>query len=567
MKVTAPDGVAGESSWSLCSGCRRVVYRKRLERESLVCPECGFHQRLTALERIGQLFDEGSVRILEQPVPSADVLGFTDTIPYPERLAAAKARTGLDEAVVVAEAAVNGRPLVAAVMDFRFLGGSLGAGVGTLIVAAAETALRRRIPLLLVCASGGARMQEGALALMQMARTSQALAELDEAGILTLSVITDPTYGGVAASFALLADVVLAEPGARLGFAGRRVIEQTIRQRLPDGFQTAEFLAERGLIDGVRSRNALRDSLTRLLAAAGPAAEPGPGTDGAVVIRDHTELAAGDPWAAVRSARDLGRPTTLDLISRVFTDFEELRGDRLGGDCAAVVGGPARLDGTPVMVVGQQKGHTAAELAARNYGMPSPQGYRKAARLMRLAAKLGLPVITLVDTPGAYPGLTAEEDGQAFAIADNLRLLSGLAVPVITVITGEGGSGGALALAVADEVLMFSGAVYSVITPEGCAAILWNDPSMASAAARALRVDARELLRLGVVDGVILEPEGGNQADPAMAAERLRGALVPAIRRLAGHGPDELVRGRRARFRAFDGAVGTAVTEEWSAER
>jgi acetyl-CoA carboxylase carboxyl transferase subunit beta len=390
---------------------------------------------------------------------------------------------------------------------------------------------------------------------MQMAKTSQALARLDEAGILTIALITDPTYGGVAASFATQCDVIIAEPGARLGFAGRRVIEQTIGHDLPEGFQTAEFLLDRGFIDMIKPRHGLRATLRRLLAATGPCvAHPGEPPAADALIRDVELLDRIDPWKAVQQSRDLDRPTVLDYINRVFVGFEELHGDRVGGDCPAIVAGPAVLGSRPVMVMGHQRGHTAGEPAVRNYGVPNPAGCRKAARLMRLAGKLGLPVVTFVDTPGAYPGLEAEERGQAQAIAECIRLMTSLPVPVVTLIIGEGGSGGALALAVADEVLINERGVYSVISPEGCASILWSDSSMAPRAAEALRVDARSLLRMNVVDGVIREPAGGSQADHQEAARRVASVLLASLYRLAPIEADELVRARRERFRSF-GAV------------
>lgn len=391
-----------------------------------------------------------------------------------------------------------------------------------------------------------------------MAKTSAALGQLDEAGVLTVSLVTDPTYGGVAASFATLADVIVAEPAARLGFAGRRVIEQTIRQVLPERFQTAEFLLKRGFVDLVVPRARLRAELARLLRVGTADLAPHPPVSADAPVSDPGLLPRSDPWEQVRKARSLDRPTTLDYLSLAFTDFQELHGDRLGGDCPAVVGGTARLDGRPVVVVGQQKGHTPAELTQRNFGMPGPDGYRKAARLMRLADKLGVPVVTLVDTPGAYPGADAEEGGQAVAIAENLRLMTGLRVPVVSVIIGEGGSGGALALAVANRVLMFTNSVYSVISPEGCAAILWKDPAAAPRAAAALGVSARDLLRLGIVDGVIPEPDGGTGADPLRAADRLRSALTAVLAELSALPHRELLADRRARFRKF----GTPLTSE-----
>jgi acetyl-CoA carboxylase carboxyl transferase subunit beta len=542
------------AAWLRCPGCGETVYGKRFTRELGVCPGCGLHSRLTAWQRIEQLLDEGSPVPIETPATVEDPLGFADSRPYRERLEEARHGTGLDEAVVCVRGTVEGHAVVAAVMDFRFMGGSLGTGVGERITAAAEAALAERVPFLLVTASGGARMQEGSLSLMQMAKTAQALTELDEAGVLTIGVLTDPTYGGVAASFATLPDVILAEPGAHIGFAGPRVIRQTISQDLPEGFQTAEFLHGKGLVDGVVPRGALRAKIARLCALRAPAAPrpaPWPSPSPSRLILQPELLPTRDGWTAVQLARHADRPTTLDYARTMLDDFAELHGDRLGGDCPAIVGGIGRLAGRPVVLIGHQKGHGTRERVERNFGMPSPAGYRKAARLMRLAAKLGTPVLTLVDTPGAHPGVEAEQNGQAWAIAENLRLMSALPVPVVAVITGEGGSGGALALAVANRVLALSNAVYSVISPEGCASILWKSPGAAERAAAALRLDARELLLHGVVDGVIPEPGAGAHADPEAAARLLAVAVAEALDELAIHDARKLVAERRQRFRRF----------------
>ncbi|MDX3386250.1 carboxyl transferase domain-containing protein [Streptomyces niveiscabiei] len=623
MDGGATAGRSAAADWVVCQGCGCVSYRKRFLRALSVCPDCGAHHRLTAPERLGILLDPGSARPLDTPAADRDPLGFAG---YPRQVAEARARTGLDEAVLCVRGRIAGRPVVAAVMDFRFLGGSLGGAVGDLLTAAADEACADRVPLLVVTASGGARMQEGPVALMQMARLAGAFARLDAAGVVTLSVITDPTYGGVAASFATLADVVLAETGARLGFAGPRVIGQTIGERLPEGFQTAGFLLERGLLDGVYDRRALRPALGRLLAAyegrqartpaapagarsavpgapgrraggrpAAPAPQsardlgphpdnpgpalvrnpgpalvrnPGPALvrdsgpasardPGPPPVRDPGLLAEREPWDVVRSARRLDRPTLLDHAARLLEGFEELRGDRAGGRCPALVGGLGRFDGTTVMLIGHQKAHVPAALAARNHGMALPSGYRTAARLMRLAAKLGIPVVTLVDTPGAYPGVSAEEQGQAVAIAENLRLMSTLPVPVVCVVIGEGGSGGALGVAVADRVYVCENATYSVISPEGCASILWKDPASAPRAAAALGLVPRELLRLGVVDGVVPEPPGGAHTDWDRAADCLRTAVREALGELLPLDPGELVARRQERYRGMTGAAGT----------
>jgi acetyl-CoA carboxylase carboxyl transferase subunit beta len=544
-----------QSPWTICDACHQLVYRAQLARSLGICPFCGRYATLSAAERIESLLDPGSADPLTAGATAEDPLEFTDTKPYPDRLCQARERTGLHDAVMSARGSVGGYPVVVAAMDFRFMGGSLGCAAGEHIAAAAEAALRERVPFLVVTASGGARMQEGVLSLMQLAKTTQALVALCRAGILTISVITDPTYGGVAASFATQADVIVAERGAHLGFAGPRVIAQTIRQRLPAGFQTAEFLLGRGLIDAVVPRQELRRTLVRLLAAtapARPAAGPEPPPSGTPrIIRRFDSLPERDPWQVVRLARMIARPTTLDYAGSVLDGFFELHGDRMSGDCPAIVGGVGRLNGRPVMLIGHQKGHCARELKARNYGMPTPAGYRKAGRLMRMAARLRLPVVSLIDTQGAYPGVEAETDGQAWAISESLSLMVSLPVPVVAVVTGEGGSGGALALAIADRVLVLANSVYSVISPEGCAAILWRDARAAPTAARSLCLEPRDLLRHGIADGVIPEPEGGAHQDPAGAADILRQVIGDVLGELAGLDAGRLVRERAARFRAF----------------
>ena len=254
-------------------------------------------------------------------------------------------------------------------------------------------------------------------------------------------------------------------------------------------------------------------------------------------------------WQRTQLARHPKRPHTRDLFKLLFDDFVELHGDRVYGDDAAIVGGLARFEGRGVVVVGHQKGRDTREKIARNFGMPHPEGYRKALRLMHLAQKFGKPIVTFIDTPGAYPGLGAEERGQAEAIARNLREMAGLRVPILSVVTGEGGSGGALAIGMGNQVLMLEYAIYSVISPEGCAAILWGDAAKAPDAAESMRITAPDLLRLGVIDGIVPEPVGGAHRDWEGAASNLREALREHLRPLASMSPDDLVADRYEKFR------------------
>jgi acyl-CoA carboxylase subunit beta len=562
---TAAPPRAEEAAWTKCPACDAFIYHKRLRRNLGVCPECNFHFRLPVQRRLELLLDEGSFENLGEDIEPVDVLSFADSKPYPQRLAEAQRKTGRSEGAVFGTGTIDGLPVVVAAIEFAFIGGSMGSGVGEAVTRAAEHALKTRTPLLVISASGGARMQEGAVALMQLVKTSQAVARLDEEGVLFISLLTDPTYGGVSASFATLGDVLVAEPGTYIGFAGPKVIEQTIRQTLPDRFQTAEFLFDHGMLDLVSPREELRRTLHKLLDHAGRAAtaaeEPHdrrrerlPEVSGAGAVTEPERLERGDPWEVVQQARHIDRPNTLEYAALVFDDFQELHGDRLFDEDPSIVGGPALIGDLAVLLVGHQKGHTTGELVERNFGMPHPEGYRKALRLMRYAAKFGMPIVTLVDTPGAYPGVAAEERGQSVAIARSIMEMSRLPVPIVTVVTGEGGSGGALAIAAADRVLMMENSYYSVISPEGCSTILFKDASQAPRAAAVLRMTAPDLLRLGVMDAIVPEPDGGAHTYPEAAAANLRNAVVSALSELLGSTPDELLERRYDRFRRFGSA-------------
>ena len=564
-EVAAPSR-AVSAEWRRCPSCEAFVYHKRLKRNLGVCPECNHHFRLRLRDRLGQLLDEGSFEELSGDLEPVDALSFVDSKPYPQRIAAAQEKSGAKSGALYGTGTVDGRPLVVAGIDFGFIGGSMGGAVGESITQAAELALERRVPLLVISASGGARMQEGCVSLMQMAKTSQAIGRLNEEGILYISLLTDPTYGGVSASFATLGDVLIAEPDAHIGFAGPTVIEQTIRQKLPDGFQTSGFLMDHGMLDIVEPRENLQRTIRNLVSLhaeveaarqsdAGSRASRLPEPEGASPVSDPEALERRDPWEVVQLARNIERPHTLDYMGFVFDEFVELHGDRAFKQDAAIVSGLARLGDLVVVLIGHQKGHNTGDMMARNFGMPEPEGYRKGMRMMRYAAKFGVPVVTLVDTAGAYPGLGAEERGQSNAIAESIMQMSRLPVPVVTVVTGEGGSGGALALAASDRVLMLENSYYSVISPEGCATILFKDAAAAPRAAAALRITAPDLLRLGVMDAVVPEPAEGAHTDHNTTAANLKAALVESLRELLPLSTEELLEKRYDRFRRF-GAPG-----------
>jgi len=535
-----------------CWSCGSEASPTVLRASTWLCPSCGAHLVMPARGRIASLVDPGTFKEFDRKLISADPLRFADQRAYRARLLEARRRTGLQEAVVVGQATMGGVPVVLAVFDFEFMGGTMGSVVGEKIANAFEIATKRRLPVITVTSTGGARLQEGMLSLMQMAKTAAARARHHAAGVVYISVLGHPTFGGVAASFAFLGDVLIAEPGAQIGFVGPRVIEATVGETLPADSHRAERLYAGGMIDLLLDRASLRETLRYLvrhlrqqaptrsrperLPASPPAGGPRPAA-----------------WDVVQIARHPQRPSASGYIRRLVTSFVELHGDRQFGDDPSIIGGLGEIDGQTVVVVGQERRAGAAApgaaMASAHQGMAYPEGYREALRLMRLAAKFRLPLVTLIDTPGAYPGFEAERRGIAQALAQNLQTMTVLPIPIVSVVIGEGGSGGALALAVADRVLMQEHAFYSVIAPEAAAAILYHDAARAPQVAAALKLTAADLLRLRVIDGIIPEPAGGAHTDPDAAAADLRRYVLAALGELSRLSPRKLLARRYEKYR------------------
>ena len=487
-----------------CNKCGAAILTEEVKSAGYICPKCQGYFRVHAYERIRMTVDEDSFEEWEKDMEFVNPLEFKG---YEEKVKSLKEKTGLSEAVVTGKASIEGNPAVIAVCDGRFLMASMGQVVGEKITRAVERATKEQLPVIIFACSGGARMQEGIVSLMQMAKTAAALKQHSDAGLLYVSVLTDPTTGGVTASFAMLGDVILAEPKALIGFAGPRVIEQTIGEKLPKGFQRSEFLLEHGFIDRIVERKEMRTVLGNILQMHHTAQNHVIQKPVQTVEKERQSVQVKDAWERVTISRKNDRPVGQDYIRILFSDFLEFHGDRCYGDDPAIIGGIARFAGIPVTVIAQAKGKSTKENVAHHFGMPSPEGYRKALRLMKQAEKFKRPILLFVDTPGAFCGIEAEERGQGEAIARNLFEMSSMKVPVLSVVIGEGGSGGALALAVADEVWMLENAIYSVLSPEGFASILWKDSKRASEAAEVMKLTAADLKKLGVIEAVIAEPE------------------------------------------------------------
>ena len=619
------DDDEGPTHWRRCHKCKLFFDKEEIIELGGYCPACGTLQRLRSDERLAATVDAGSFEEWNAVMPDSNPLDFPG---YPEKIADQREKSGLEEAVRTGRATIAGLPLAVGVMESGFFMGSMGHVVGEKVAAMIDRAIAERLPVVVFCASGGARMQEGLISLMQMAKVSCAVERLGAARLPFITVLTDPTTGGVTASFAMQGDIVLAEPGALIGFAGQRVIRDTIKQELPEGFQTAEFALEHGLVDAIVERSQMRSVLAQLLALHAPADDPGRivtyhsvmdalsvGADaygsvdvapearavgerirdeeaaglwrslaesvpvvGELIGRPETpeeaeeasrrelerharrearksgvscEAASGSAWESVQIARNVRRPTARRYLDGIVEGFIELHGDRAFADDGAILAGIGWISGHPVTVIAQEKGVNLADRVARNFGCPQPEGYRKSLRLMREAEKFGRPILCLVDTQGAFCGTEAEERGQGNAIADNLVAMAGLTVPVVSVLLGEGGSGGALALAVGNRVAMQEHAVYSVLSPEGFASILWKDRTRAPEAAEAMRMDAASVLECGIIDAVISEGEGPAHENPEEAVAAVRDYVRAAYKELADLAPDELVRQRQERFAKF----------------
>lgn len=537
IKPEVPEGLLKR-----CNKCGKGIFTEDYKKNLYICPKCGGYLRMPAQKRIEFLTEAESFEEWDTGLSTENPLHM---IGYPDKIKALQDKTKLDEAVITGKARIGENEVALMVMDGRFLMASMGEVVGEKIARGVERATKEKLPVIIFTCSGGARMQEGMTSLMQMAKTSAALKRHSDAGLLYITVLTDPTTGGVTASFAMLGDIILAEPKALIGFAGPRVIEQTIHKKLPKGFQRSEFLLKHGFIDKIVERKDMKTVLEQILTMHRLSTKhSGIVKNTGAVSEINTDLNTVNPsskredvqavsnknagksrkqklslaqkkragektaWERVLTSREKDRPVGEDYIYGLFEEFIEFHGDRNFGDDAAICGGIAYFQGKPVTVIAQMKGKSTAENIARNFGMPEPEGYRKALRLMKQAEKFHRPIICFVDTPGAFCGMEAEERGQGEAIARNLYEMSALKTPILSVLIGEGGSGGALAMAVADEVWILENAVYSILSPEGYAAILWKDGSQAARAAKAMKLTSYDLYKAGFVEKIIPEPEG-----------------------------------------------------------
>ena len=509
-----------------------------------VCPFCRFHYTVTARERIELLVDKETFRENYKYVKTVEPLSFSRRNRYRKFLEQDQNRTGLTEAAVAGKCRIGDVETMLIVLDFGFMGGTMGSVVGEKVSMAFENAARRGIPAVAVVSGGGVRIQEGVLSLMQMAKTVTAANRLRDEEVPLIVVLANPSTGQAYASFANLADVILAEPGSLIGLSPLRTLREVSKMPLPLDAHTAEAHVGHGLLDDVVDRENLQPRIASILQIL-TAQKHGKSNHKNLLKSEPEECDEVEPWEAMTVARNLERPQASSYFRSILDPFIELRGDRLNSDDRSVVIGIGFMDGLAVAVIGQQR-RTLVE--GERYHV-FPDGLRKAQRLIDLASRFKLPLVTLIDTQGADPGLEAEEQGIGNAIARTLSSMLTVPTPMVSVVIGEGGSEGALALGLSDRILMQQFAIYSPISVNHTLGAAHHDHMLDREAAEALMLTAHDCLELGIADEVVPEPDGGSHVDPHKASTVLQTAILTNLFQLSKMSEGKLLKKRYKKFR------------------
>jgi len=526
-----------------CLVCGIVLIDSPLYKQFRVCPGCKFHYGLSARDRIHSLVDPGSFKEINRSIAAIDPTSSSSKSTYNARFSADQRRTGLYEAIVTGVCSIGGSSATLIVLDFGFMGGSISSVVGEKAALAFEHAAKRKLPVVAVLTSGGSRVNEGLLSLLQMGKITVSSERFSEKKLPLISVLANPTTGQAFASLANLADITLAEPGAIIGFSTARTIKESGTRSNQLTISNAESQLSNGMIDTIIDRTELNETLATLLDLTNPEFRL---SYRKKTKRNQTPLPKQRAWQSVGLARHTKRPTSIDYINRIVLNFFELKGDRASGEDPAIVGGLGHLGGQTVMIIGQERGGENND--ALNDGMTSPAGFRKAVRLMKLAEKFEIPVITLIDTPGPNQGAPSEIGGLGSSIASTMSVMASLNVPTIAAIIGQGGSEGALALAIADRVLMMQNAIYTAMAPEEAADLMFDKSTSNEEVAESLRLTAADCLELNMVDEIVGEPITAAHESPDAAARQLRRIILT---HLTDIGNWSNFRRSRRRYRKF----------------
>jgi len=541
------DSINLEQPRKACLSCGADLSASTKYRRLRVCPTCGYHYTISARRRIAAVADEGSFKETSKWIQSLDPLEFSPRISYRVRLLQDQTRTGLSEAAVTGTCSIGGTPVVIIVLDSSFLGGSMGVVVGEKVTLALELAARKKMPCVAMVTSGGARIQEGVLSLMQMAKTTLAARALRDKGQAFIVSLSNPSTGQVLGSFASMADIIFAEPGSHIGFAPLGDLRE-IEGKRADTEHTAESYLERGHVDAIVERDKLKHELASVLDLISPEFRL---TSSRRIAPENVAIRPREAWEMVKLARRPDRPRARFYIDNVFANFFELHGDRVYSDDPSVIIGLARLGGQSVMIVAQQKPSATEDndSSTPRMGEITPGGFRKARRGVILAETFKIPVVTIVDSPGPRLGIDMEQRGLASAIARMIDQMGRVKTPTLSILIGEGGSEAALAFGLADRVLMLENAIYTPIAPERGAQAEMSDPGKASDVARALKLTSVDCVDMEIIDDIVPEPESGAHGSPDETARLLKRSLMRELSELAGKNTKTLVRRRQKKFR------------------
>lgn len=506
--------------------------------EFFVCETCGNNSYITAKQRIVHISDENTFKEL-----NFNKIDISKRCNYEDKLKKAKEKTHLEEAIIVGTCNIDGIKVVLGVMDSKFMMGTLSVSVGEIITETFEYAIDKELPVILFCASGGARIQEGMYSLVQMAKVNATIKRHSDKGLLYISCLTNPTMGGVTASFGLLGDINIAEKNSQIGFAGKSIIENIYKEKLDNDFQTEEYNEKNGMIDIIADRKEIRSILADLLKMIN--------NDNKKVKVDNkceNKSKTNDNLMEIlKNVRDLDRFKGKDYLISIFDKYVELKGDRISSNDTSILSGIGKIDNKSFIFNIQNKGRTLKENKENNYGLTRPDGYRKVLRISKLAEKFNIPIINIIDSAGADPSIYSEENGQARAIADCLYTFSDLKTIIISVVVGEGSSGGALALSVCDWVGMLEKSIYTVISPEAYLKIMHKEEQVSNDLLKSMRFTANDLFEDKIIDEVISENENLDYN-----VKNIKNFILNKYETLRKQDIQELTRNRYERIRNWD---------------
>ncbi|MEG3582292.1 MAG: carboxyl transferase domain-containing protein [Chloroflexota bacterium] len=533
-----------------CFKCDENLENSSSYLEHKICSKCNFHFHISARDRIKSLVDRGTFNEIFNKITTSVNLDSTHLSAYSEQIKSDRRRTGLNEAVLTGNCKIGGSDCVLLALDFGFLGGSMGLIVGEKVALSIELAAKKKIPVVAIINSGGSRVQEGVMSLMQMSKTVVATNHLKASNQPMISVLGNPSTGQVMASFVALSDIIIAEPEAHIGYSPYRKLKELTGSVQSTNYLSEDFL-EHGFIDKVTSREKIRFEISTLLNILKPSFT----LSNKVLKKNNatSKIVDPTPWEAVQLSRKITRPKALDYIERIITDFTELHGDRSGADDNSIRIGLGRISGEPVMIIAQQReiiSKVTSNNVKRNFDKKiRPEGFRKASRAIRIAERFRIPCINFIDSVNPELSLKSEYDGLAFSIADLIAKKLKAETPMISIIIGEGGSETALAFTIADSILMLQNSIFTPLSPEEAAKIQLGDRRKAKEISNTMKLTSRDCKNLGIIDRIIKEPEGGAHKSHDEASKLVQETILEELIKIRDVYPKTLVRRRSKKFR------------------